>query len=349
MRVNVKAPALLSACNEAKPYTKARGLAVDTAIVLRRDAGGPLRVSAGFLHRVTTAIDCEAEAPFAAAVDARTLIAALKALDGDAALSVEPGKLLLTASASTTKLPAIAGDFPKDMPAAEPLGAVNATLAIRQIDEVAYAMSKDDTRPRLTAMRFESGYTVASDGSRLAKSASADTRVPDMTLPRDAVPLFRRALKCSTGLAVVGSRLCVVRGDSVYWFTLSDMAFPPWRQVVPRHYTHVARFDAAALRSSVAWLLGDKSTWRFIESANPFCSITCEISTDSGTERVELTAPISPFTSIALNPAYVADALEHIGAAQTIEMRMNGELDPVVFAVEDSDAIHLVMPMRSRP
>lgn len=74
MRVKVKATDLLSACNEAKPYTKARGLAVDTAIVLRRDAGGPLRVSAGSLHRVTTAIDCEAEAPFAAAVDAIHLV-----------------------------------------------------------------------------------------------------------------------------------------------------------------------------------------------------------------------------------------------------------------------------------
>ena len=39
MRVKVKATDLLSACSEAKPYTKARGLVVDTAIVLRRDAG----------------------------------------------------------------------------------------------------------------------------------------------------------------------------------------------------------------------------------------------------------------------------------------------------------------------
>lgn len=338
MRVNVEA--LLSACNEAKLYTKARGLAVDTAIVLRRDAGGPLRVSAGFLHRVTTAIDCEADAPFAAAVDARALIATLKTLDGDVALSAEPGKLHLNA----TTLPAHTGDFPKDMPRAMDRKAVNATLAIRQIDEVAYAMSKDDTRPRLAAMRFESGYTVASDGSKLAKSASADTRVPDMTLPRDAVPLFRRALKGSTGLAVVGPRLCVVRGDSVYWFTLSDVAFPPWRQVVPREFRLIVRFDAAALRSSVARLLGDKSTWRFTESA-------CEISTDSGTERIELTASVFPF-SIAMNPVYVADALARVSStASTIEMRMNmnGELDPIMFASEGSDAIHLVMPMRSQP
>ena len=325
MRVNVKA--LLSACNEAKFYTKARGLAVDTAIVLRRDAGGPLRVSAGFLHRVTTAIDCEADAPFAAAVGARTIITALKTLDGDVALSTEPGKLHLNA----TTLPSIAGDFPKDMPTAGTLKAVNAALAIRQIDEVAYAMSKDDTRPRLAAMRFESGYTVASDGSRLAKSASADTCIPDMTLPRAAVPLFRRALKGNTGLAVVGPRLCVVRGDSTHWFTLNDVPFPPWRQVVPRQYPPTARFGAATLRSAVA-----------------FCT-TCEISTDSGTERVELTAPVSPFTSIALNPAYVTDALAHISStATTIERRMHG-LDPVVFASEGSDAIHLVMPMRSQP
>lgn len=338
MRVKVKATDLLSACNEAKPYTKARGLAVDTAIVLRRDAGGPMRVSAGSLHRVTTAIDCEAEAPFAAAVDARTLIATLKTLDGDVALSVEPGKLHL----NTATLPSIAGDFPKDMPAAKTLGAANATLAIRQIDEVAYAMSKDDTRPRLAAMRFESGYTVASDGSRLAKSASADTRVPDMTLPRAAVPLFRRALKGITGLAVVGPRLCVVRGASTHWFTLNDVPFPPWRQVVPQHYTHTARFDAASLRLSVALLLGDKSTWRFAESA-------CEVSADGCAERIELQAFVVPF-SIAMNPAYVADALAHgSSTTTTIEMRMNGELDPVVFVVEGSDAIHLVMPMRSRP
>lgn len=51
-----------------------------------------------------------------------------------------------------------------------------------------------------------------------------------------------------------------------------------------------------------------------------------------------------PF-SIALNPAYVADALAHVSG--TVEMRMNGELDPVVFASPDSDAIHLVMPMRN--
>lgn len=336
MRVNAKA--LLSACNEAKLYTKARGLAVDTAIVLRRDAGGPLRVSAGFLHRVTTTIDCEADAPFAAAVDARTIITALKTLDGDVALSTEPGKLHLNA----TTLPSIAGDFPKDMPAAAALGAVNAALAIRQIDEVAYAMSKDDTRPRLTAMRFESGYTVASDGSRLAKSASADTCIPDMTLPRAAVPLFRRALKGSTGLAVVGPRLCGTSARSTHWFTLSAVPFPPWRQVVPREFRLTVRFDAAALRSSVALLPGDKSTWRFTESA-------CEVSADGCAERIELTAPVFPF-SIAMNPAYVADALAHVSStASTIEMRMNGELDPVVFAVEGSDAIHLVMPMRSQP
>lgn len=292
MRVKVKATDLLSACNEAKPYTKARGLAVDTAIVLRRDAGGPLRVSAGFLHRVTTAIDCEAEAPFAAAVDARTLIATLKTLDGDVALSVEPGKLHL----NTATLPSIAGDFPKDMPAAKTLGAANA----------------------------------------------ADTRVPDMTLPRAAVPLFRRALKGITGLAVVGPRLCVVRGASTHWFTLNDVPFPPWRQVVPQHYTHTARFDAASLRLSVALLLGDKSTWRFAESA-------CEVSADGCAERIELRAFVVPF-SIAMNPAYVADALAHgSSTTTTIEMRMNGELDPVVFVVEGSDAIHIVMPMRSRP
>ena len=346
MRVNVKA--LLSACNEAKLYTKARGLAVDTAIVLRRDAGGPLRVSAGFLHRVTTAIDCEADAPFAAAVDARTLIAALKGLDGDVVLSAEPGKLVLAASTSTTKLPLIAGDFPKDMPRAIDRKAVNASLAIRQIDEVAYAMLKDDARPNLAALRFENGYAVATDDSRLAKSAGADTCVPDMTLPRDAVPLFRRALKGSTGLAVVGSRLCVVRGDSVYWFTLNNAPYPQWSQAVPRRFTHTARFHAVELRAAVDRLIGDKATWRFRESANPCCATTCEISTDSGTERIELLAPVFPF-SIALNPAYVADALKHIGAAQTIEMRMNGALDPVVFASPDSDAFHLVMPMRSRP
>lgn len=340
MRVNVKA--LLSACTEAK-------LAVDTAIVLRRDAGGPLRVSAGFLHRVTTAIDCEADAPFAAAVDARALIATLKTLDGDVALSVEPGKLNITTGVITVALPLIAGDFPRDVPSVVAPGLIEATLAIPQIDEVAYAMSKDDTRPRLAAMCFESGYTVASDGSRLAKSASADTRVPDMTLPRAAVPLLRRALKGSTGLAVVGSRLCVVRGDSVYWFTLNNAPYPQWSQVVPRRFTHTARFDAASLRSSVALLLGDKSTWRFLESANPCCATTCEISTDAGTERIELLAPVFPF-SIALNPAYVADALAHVSStASTIEMRMNDELDPIMFASPDSDAFHLVMPMRSRP
>lgn len=339
MRVNAKA--LLSACTEAK-------LAVDTAIVLRRDAGGPLRVSAGFLHRVTTAIDCEADAPFAAAVDARTLIATLKTLDGDVALSVEPGKLNITTGIITVALPLIAGDFPRDVPSAVAPGLIEATLALPQIDEVAYAMPKDDARPNLAALRFENGYAVATDGHRLAKSTGITANgIPDMTLPHAAVPLFRRAIENPHGYAVVGSRLCLVTASSVYWFTLNNAPYPQWSRVVPRHFTHTARFHAVELRAAVDRLIGDKATWRFRKSANPCCATTCEISTDSGTERIELTAPVSPFINIAMNPAYVADALKHIGAAQTIEMRMNGALDPVVFASPDSDAFHLVMPMRS--
>ena len=341
MRVDAKA--LLAACTEAKLYTKARGLAVDTAIVLRSDVGGPLRVSAGFLHRVTAHVACEADKPFAAAVDARALIAALKGLDSEAKLSLALGKLNITTGVSTVALPLIAGDFPRDVPSVVAPGLIEATLALPQIDEVAYAMPKDDARPNLAALRFENGYAVATDGHRLAKSTGITANgIPDMTLPCAAVPLFRRAIKNPHRYAVVGSRLCLVTASSVYWFTLNNEPYPQWSRVVPRRFTHTARFHAVELRAAVDRLIGDEATWRFRESAT-----TCEISTDSGTERIELTAPVSPFINIAMNPAYVADALKHIGAAQTIEMRMNGALDPVVFASPDSDAFHLVMPMGS--
>jgi DNA polymerase-3 subunit beta len=223
------------------------------------------------------------------------------------------------------------------------------------LGSVRHAISDDISRTHMNGVHLESSNdvvsAVATDGHRLS---IAEVKCPsgpgwNCIIPERGVNLLMRALDSAESclVAVTEDRLFADIGPLSLAVKLTDGRFPPWQQVWPSESACevtaakkalAASVDAVALSSGIAG--GIKLTFSSgdidVSAENP--------ATGRANDGVECVGgPDSP-VMVGINPSHMLDTLKAIDADE-VTIRLNGELDPVVFD-GGASVRGLVMPMR---
>lgn len=242
------------------------------------------------------------------------------------------------------------------------------------IKRVAYAASKEESRPILTAVMFSIGYTgdcdievVAADGFRLAalKAAHARTSTDPMKalIPAPALAKLAKLLPDDDTVDVTLARMKALFecGDVALASQLVDGNFPSYGAIIPDEWTTRAEVKVADLESAVkrALVFARESAMicRFeFAPAGPEGPGGVTVSardSDAGDGKTEVDAAVEgdPL-DVALNARYVLDAL---GAAGCDEVAVAGTASSSPVTIRpvgpnhDGDLVTVVMPMHLDP
>lgn len=211
------------------------------------------------------------ETPGSIVADARALLAAVKACEGDTIkLQADAGAVIVSGEGVASRVPSLPrGDFP----AAKPIGetaffVVNAPELAGDWRRVSSSISTEETRYYLNGV-FMHAPTVAKDEAPVLTFASTDghrlTRVrrplpsilgaklSDIIIPRKAVAATLKALGNKPGASdivgfhVTAERVRIVAGAWTLDSKVIDGTFPDYSRVIPTHNSKRATFNAASL------------------------------------------------------------------------------------------------------
>lgn len=249
-----------------------------------------------------------------------------------------------------------AGDFPRlPEPHAE-WHSVGVT-ALRQLLEVCRpAATKDQTRLHLSSVRIEPDAKrgvligVATDGHRMhlaqVEAPCDGWPTSGITIPARSVDALLAFLGKEAEMSAGNRWLHVRSGSATMSMQAIDMAFPPWRQVLPAAKPESAvEVDVSALSSAVARaaILAKEATGASFELGADGLLITTR--DDQGREMVaEVEATGKPF-SLRLNPAYARAALDAMDTG-TCKLQVSAPLDPVLMTSTSGAVSVVLMPMR---
>lgn len=309
----------------------------------------------------------------AVAVDAKELLVRLEKMpEGQVTLAADETKLTITAPGSRRRFTVpvqSADDFPAMPDVAIETAQISPDVLERVIDGAAYAMADDATREHLSCLLIE--WTperiraVATDGHRLAtveREAKEPWAPPDgfrVCVPAHAVGVIRRLIDTATddvGLAL-HDRLTVIVGTvAVSALCVAADRFPPWQRVIPdptgQHELGVQRAAALDLLGAVSVAANRDKHGIVLAFAGDVMRAKAEgpEQGDAADEIVGTRAArhagvgdVRDEVKIGVSARYLSEALKHTDADE-VELRFNGELDPI--AIRAPGYVGVVMPMR---
>ena len=301
------------------------------------------------------------------ALKARELFTRVKAMpDGDVSFSVTAGgETIIKASGGARKFsmyglngsdyPTLFAPKPDAITIDVPRVALSELLA-----RTDFAACKDMNRPNVNAvcLEFEDREirAVATDGHRISKAtALANFGNNDATLvvPLKAVGTVRGLIDRSTVETIaitISQPWALFKIDDVtIGAKLTDAAFPPYNQVIPKKSDHRATVQRSALLdaiSAVSLAAGDRTSGVHVTLAAGFVRIEGR-SAEKGNGFDEVPSDYEGAeVTVGLNAVYVEEVLKALDSAD-VTIGVTGELDPVVITpVGDDQFIAVVMPMR---
>ncbi len=244
---------------------------------------------------------------------------------------------------------------------------VEAQKLFEMLDKTAYAVSLDETRYNINgvyaevvdraggdkgkkAIRF-----VATDGHRLAliDRPAEGLNLEKVIIPRKGINELKKVLENNEGAALVSTAngFFTVQSNGVtIGIRLIDGEFPDYRQVLPKEKkteVRVGRSEFLSTVKRVSLVTTDKS--RSIKFRLSDKTLTVSSSSPEYGEAIE-SIPVDQDgedVTIGFSARYVLDAVAAMGSAETVIIRLNGELGPGVF-LGDSDEEYqcVIMPMR---
>jgi len=252
-------------------------------------------------------------------------------------------------------------DFPK-LPSIEEVvcSKVDSTVLREMIGKTLISVSQDETRPHLASVLLESdgekATMVSTDGHRLSKISCLMPEGPKLgagvLLPRKGIAEIRRALEGNEGPIEIGvdqGAFVLKFADVVLTVKLSEGAFPPYDQVIPKDNDKkviVGREDLLDVLRRVSIIASDK-TWGIrlsvekgklsIEADNP----------DLGNAKGKVDANYKGGAlQIGFNARYFIDLLSEM-SAKDVSIELGGDLDPALIKPCDgSEYLGVIMPMR---
>lgn len=375
--LSVDRKALLAALETLKTVAPAKsGIPVLSHVSLASD-GTSLKLSATDLYRSAwVTVPGDGVGTWSRSVDLRLALDRAKRFrNGHCTIGPAQGgaesltALCLSEGPRTFK---VVGVDPSDAPPlptedkARPVLTIGASVLASAIERVIHAVSPDQTRPHLNAIRFEVTWggnlrLVATDGHRLSLWDTACTGESEQTflLSLDAVTSLR-SLVASKGkrkgapdesvamTANDGTVFVKARGVTLALRKV-DATFPPYAQVIPATSTRTVTCDRALLAEVIA-AIGACASERTGGVKLTLAGDTLRVHTSDPDEgEASETMPVTggkkgaPFT-IGVNHAYLRDALG-VSTGDTVTIGVSGELDPIVIRPPEG-GITVVMPMR---
>jgi DNA polymerase-3 subunit beta len=200
---------------------------------------------------------------------------------------------------------------------------------------------------------------VATDGHRLALKRSdglaADSVEKDLLLPARVADELERMLPDDEDAAVevyhFANQVFFEFGNQLMASALLDVKFPDYERVVPKDVdskVHVARDELLEALGRVLLVCKqkDQNPVSHVETQGETLTLTSDAG-EVGKGREELKAEVAGGDiKIALNPAYVIDALKVL-AGEQVTLNWINEVNPVmVTSPRDPDFTYIVMPIR---
>lgn len=185
------------------------------------------------------------------------------------------------------------------------------------IKTVAYAMSRDASRPNINTISVEqSGEVVATDGHRMA-IVRGEPVSESILLPALIVDLI---LAAKSPTYVENNGALTIRGVAAIHLLRSSVSFPSWRVVIPR------RSSTRDTRPRKQWL-----------------SDMVEVSDPDGVVSLVIDA-----LTIRVNGRYLRQALKSIGST-TVQVTISvGAEEPIMLTSVDEKITAVVMPSCAR-
>ena len=291
-------------------------------------------------------------APITACIDARTLLAVVKALpDGDVTLSMDSALLVVSGGRARTKLGTLpASDYPK-VPAVDvALSPVDAAAWTAALAATRDAVSHDETRHVLNAVCVSAGTWAATDGHRLHVAPGPSGDGPTVLLPRVGLAALDAVVAAgAASWGATASHVVAASAAGRVVARLVDGRFPDWRQVVPSQApTWTLRVVAADLLAAIARveLATGASGMIRLDATGGTLALSAE--TPEGSARDEVTTEDATGTGrIACAGHYLRDAVRAVGG-ETVTLAATDEIAPMMVLGPDGDQgpRAVVMPMR---
>jgi DNA polymerase-3 subunit beta len=319
----------------------------------------------------------EVQAEGAVTVPAKTLHDVVKSMsDGPINLRTDGEQVLISSGRANFKLLGLqAEDFPV-LPGTDGIEffEMDAGLILRMIEQTAFSISNDETRPHINGALFQGDgknlRMVTTDGHRLSKM---EVRIDEsgfynfsMIVPNKGIHEIRRMVEDGEGIVSIAvqegsvflKREIVVEKEQegskplLAEFTLVskliDAEFPPYDQVIPSTNDRDVILSRAlfleALRR-VSIVSSDRTLGvKFSLSEGCLEIITNNPSVGEGSEQLDVNYEGEELT-IGFNARYFIDILSVLSDDE-VKVELSGELDPVVVKDLKDTFVGVVMPMR---
>lgn len=271
-------------------------------------------------------------------------------------------------------------DFPT-LPDASKVALANVPAAIvRQMIEQTYpSMSQDETRPHLAGALFEGEGSllrmVTTDGHRLTKVERKVDGGPlhfSMLVPQKGIAELKKLVEDGDGSIGIGTDAgnaffsrrsggapyraddAAATGESsgdaaVLMVKLTEAAFPPYEQVIPKLHERVVIAPRMALTEALrrVSLVSQERSLGVKLMVEPGKVTVCTENPSIGdaSEEVDVDYAGAPVT-LGFNARYVIDALAAVDDSE-VRLELSKELDPgVIRNVGGDEFVAVVMPMR---
>ena len=293
----------------------------------------------------------------AIAIPARKFSEIIDNVDGDVAIEIKDGKVIVKSGKSRFQLIVIPKDQYPILPDFDINKAINLPTSILadMVSKAIVAVSDDDSRRVLQGALWtaEKGTLtiVATDGRQL----SVVTReFPDASfnviVPRKVMQEFVR-------LAPTGDDVFLVVTDSIIAFQFNNTtlhskliegSFPKWDQVVPSKSDLQVTFDTKALvgitkRASLAAMDHGSIKWKL---ANGALIVTASSPNVDFEDEIPVEYTGDEF-AIAFNPEFVLTCLGSF-KSEKVTVGFTSNNNPILFQpVGDKDHKYVIMPMRA--
>lgn len=329
-------------------------------------ANGKLSCSAtDLLQSVSGEVPADIREQGSIAVDARGIFDRVKMMpDGPITISTKGAQMTLKSGSRRFTVAGVPGEEFPALPTKPTalLLTLDAAELVKLIKSVEFAVSRDESRLHLNSMLLEHSdgqlRVVATDGHRMSVTeAPAPAGSPAFTvlIPLKGLIELRRlceeAKDKPVQLSQEGPNLFVSVSGYELSARLSDSAFVPWREVLPKECKRnvvVSRAGLADALRAVAISASDRTSAVKLSLSTHRLTVSAE-TPDAGEGHDELAVVYEgDDIEIGCNAKYLLEALGPL-TCEAVSLGLSDELDPIlVEPVGDSDWTmkSVVMPCR---
>lgn len=288
-------------------------------------------------------------------VDGDTLKRVSGSVSGNVTVIADDKVMTIRSSNGRTKIPLINGNLPGESAPVGDTVAVNAVALSDAIDNVLYAVARDETRLVLTGVLFRiSGgkcEMVALDGFQMAMERidAGDTDLPDMVIPADVLKIVSSGLEDGdVEIATDGKRVSLKTDGMTVSATLLSGQFIDWQRVVPTTYSTMAKANTETL---IGLLKGadaaeNKSGLIRLNFTQDGVKVSCN--SESADYEGEMLCDVTGNDlTIAFNKGYLMNALNTMPGGD-VELRLNSSVQPIVVVTPENreKGFRLALPVR---